>query len=168
MFIGRTDVWSRNSNILATWYKELTHWKRPWCWERLKVGWDGDGRGWDGWMASPAWWTWVWVNSGSWWWTGKPGVLQSMGSQRVGHDWVLNWTEEVEGRVGGDRTRSFFCFSLNSFSVLTTSTFQPSSEYRRLLLWKQFGKLFQLDCSGENAGQIPQEPGLERGKLSGV
>ena len=68
--------------------------EKPWCWERLKVGGDGgDDRGWDGWMASPTQWTWVWVISGSWWWTGKPGVLQSMGSQRVRHDWVteLNW-----------------------------------------------------------------------------
>ena len=80
--------WSWNSNILATWCKELTHWKRPWCWERLKVGGEGDDRGWDGWMASPTQWTWVWISSGSWWWTGRPGVLQSMGLQRVGHDWV--------------------------------------------------------------------------------
>ena len=71
----------------------LTHWKRPWCWERLRAGGEGDDRGWDGWMASPTQWTWVWVNSESWWWTGRPGVLQLMGSQRVGHDWVtkLNW-----------------------------------------------------------------------------
>ena len=71
----------------GTWWKELTHLKRPWCWERLKVG-EGGDRGWDGWVASPTQWTWVWLNSGSWWWTGRPGVLQSMGSQRVGHDWV--------------------------------------------------------------------------------
>ena len=85
--------WSWNSNTLSTWYEELTHWKRPWCWERLKAGGEGDDRGWDGWMASPTQWTWVWVNSGSWWWTGGPGVLQSMGSQGVGHDWAteLNW-----------------------------------------------------------------------------
>ena len=83
-----------NSNILATWCKELTHWKRPWCWERLKAGGEGDNRGWEGWMASLTRWTWVWVSSRSWWWTGRPGVLQSMGSQRVGHDWAieLNWT----------------------------------------------------------------------------
>ena len=62
--------------------------KRPWCWEGLGAGGEGDDRGWDGWMASPTQWTWVWVNSRSWWWTGRPGVLQSMGSQRVGHDWV--------------------------------------------------------------------------------
>ena len=68
-------------------------WKRPWCWERLRVGGEGDDRGWDGWMASPTQWTWVWVSSGSWWWTGRPGVLQFMGLQRVRHDWAteLNW-----------------------------------------------------------------------------
>ena len=65
----------------------------PWCCERLKAGGKGDDRGWDGWMASPTWWTWVWVNSRSWWWTGRPDVLQSMGSQRVRHTWAtkLNW-----------------------------------------------------------------------------
>ena len=80
--------WSWTSNILATWWEELTHLKRPWCWERLKVGGEGDDRGWDRWMASPTQWTWVWVDSGSWWWTGRPGALWFMGSQRVGHDWV--------------------------------------------------------------------------------
>ena len=67
--------------------------EKPWCWERLKAGGEGDNRGWDGWMVSLTQWTWVWVNSRSWWWTGRPGVLQSMGSQRVGHDWAteLNW-----------------------------------------------------------------------------
>ena len=80
--------WSWSYNSLATWCEELTHWKRPWCWERLRAGGEGDDRGWDGWMASLTWWTWVWASSRSWWWTGKPGVLQSMGSQRVGHDWV--------------------------------------------------------------------------------
>ena len=89
--------WSWYPNILATWCEELTHWKRPWCWERLKAGGEGDDRGWDGWMASPTQTTWVWARSGSWWWTGKPGVLQSMGSQRVGHDWTeLNWTEATQ------------------------------------------------------------------------
>ena len=79
----------------GTWCKELTHLKKPWCWERLRAGGEGDERGWDAWMASPTQQTWVWVGSGSWWWTGRPGVLQSMGSQRVGHDWAteLNWTE---------------------------------------------------------------------------
>ena len=86
--------WSWNSNPLATWFEELTHWKRPWCWERLKAGGEGDDRRWAGWMALLTQWTWVWVSSRSWWWTGKPGVLQSMGSQRVGHNSAteLNWT----------------------------------------------------------------------------
>ena len=68
--------------------------KRLWCWEGLEAGGEGDNRGWDGWMASLTWWTWVWVNSGSWWWTGRSGVLRFMGSQRVRHDWVteMNWT----------------------------------------------------------------------------
>ena len=67
--------------------------EKPWCWERLKAGEEGNDRGWDGWMASLTQWKWVWVNSGSWWWTGRSGVLRSMGSQRVGYDWVteLNW-----------------------------------------------------------------------------
>ena len=87
--------WSWNSNTLATWYKELTHWKRPWCWESLRAAGEGDDRGWDGWMASPSQWTWVWVDSSCWWWTGRPSMLQFMGSRWVRHDWVteLNWTE---------------------------------------------------------------------------
>ena len=84
-----------NCNTLATWCEELTPWKKPSCWERLKAGGEGDDREWDGWMASPIWWTWVWASFGSWWWTGRPGVLQSMESQRVGHNWTteLNWIE---------------------------------------------------------------------------
>ena len=85
--------WSWNFNTLATWCKELTHWKRPWCWERLKAGREGDNRVRDDWMASTIWWTWVWVSSRSWRWTGKLGVLQSMGSQRVRQTEQLNWTE---------------------------------------------------------------------------
>ena len=87
--------WSWNSNTLATWWEELTHWKRPWCWERLKAGVEGDDKRWDGWMASLTWWTWVCISSRSWWWIGKPVMLQSMGLQSVSHDWVteLNWTE---------------------------------------------------------------------------
>ena len=93
IFIGRTDV---EAEIPILWLPFVKNWligKKPWCWERLKVGGEGDDRGWDGWMASPTQWTWIWVNSGSWWWTGRPGVLQSMASQRVGHDWAaeLNW-----------------------------------------------------------------------------
>ena len=88
-----------NSNTLAISCEELTHWKRPWCWERLWAGGEGDDIGWDGWMASPTQQTWVWVDSGNWWQTKRPGVLWFMGLQRVGHDWAteLNWTEHCTG-----------------------------------------------------------------------
>ena len=94
LFIGRTDAEAKTP-ILWPWCEELTHLKRPWFWERLKVGGERDDRGWDDRMASPTQWTWVWVNSGRWWWTGSPSVLQFLGSQRVRHDWVteLNWIE---------------------------------------------------------------------------
>ena len=93
-FLWREWCWSWNSSTLATSCEELTDWKRLWCWDGLGAGGEGDDRGWDGWMASRTRWMWIWVNSGSWWWTGKLGVLQFMGSQRVRHDWVteLNWT----------------------------------------------------------------------------
>ena len=85
VFIGRTDV---EAETPILWCKELTHLKRPWSWERLRAGGEGDDRRWDGWMASSTQWTWVWVNSGNRWWTGRPGVLQFIGSQRVRHDWA--------------------------------------------------------------------------------
>ena len=80
--------WNWNSNTAATWCEELTHLKRPWCWDRLKAGAEGDNRGWDGWMASSTQWSWIWVSSGSWWWTGRPGMLQSMALQRFRDGWV--------------------------------------------------------------------------------
>ena len=94
MFIGRTDA-EAETPILWPLHEELTHWKRPWCWEGLEAGEEGDNRGWDGWMASPTRCTWVWVYSGSWWWTGGLGVLWFIGSQIIGHDWAteLNWTD---------------------------------------------------------------------------
>ena len=79
--------------ILCNLMRRLTHWKRPWCWERLKAGGEGEDRGWDGWMASLTQWTWVWVNTGSWRWTGRSVVLQCMWSQRVEHHWVTELTE---------------------------------------------------------------------------
>ena len=84
-------IWSWNSNTLATWCKELTHWKRPWYWERLRAGGEGDNRGWDGWMASQTQWTWVWVDSRSWWWTGRPAVLGSWGHKESDTTEQLYW-----------------------------------------------------------------------------
>ena len=77
------------------WCEEVTHLKRPWYRERLRA-WEGEHRGWDGWMLSPTHWTWVWVNSKSWWWTGRPGMLQSMGLQRTGHDWATELNSPSE------------------------------------------------------------------------
>ena len=89
----REWCWNWNSSTLATSCEELNRWKRLWCWEGLRAGGEGDDRGWDGWMASLTWWTWAWVNSRSWWWTGRPGVLQFMGSQESDTTERLSWTE---------------------------------------------------------------------------
>ena len=92
VFIGRTDV---EAEAPILWPPDVENWLswKDWCWERLRAGGEGDNRRWDGWMASPTQWTWVWVDSRSWWRTGRPGMLLFMGSQRVGHDWEaeLNW-----------------------------------------------------------------------------
>ena len=99
--------WSWNSNTLATWCEELTHWKRSWCWKRLKAEGEGDNRGQDVWMASLTGWTWVWVSPGNWWWTGKSGMLQSMESQNVRQDWIteLNWlTEPTNNKICSNET----------------------------------------------------------------
>ena len=120
IFIGRTDA--EGENTLATWCKELTHWKRPWCWEIFKAGEEGDKRWWDGWMASPTQQTWVWASSSSWWWTGKPGMLQPMRLQRVRHHWVigLNWTEAQQTQIPVPRKKpetsvgQKYCLHLNT------------------------------------------------------
>ena len=110
---------------------------KDWCWEGLGAGGEGDNRGWDGWMASLTWWTWVWVNSGSWWWTGRAGVLQFMGSQRVGHDWAtelkwLNWNKIL-------LTIWLKCV----FSIYITSIPLPLKRFWTLSLFNRF--LFELD-----------------------
>ena len=105
-FIGRTDVEAETPVVWPPDAKSCLIWK-DWKWERLKAGGEGDDWGWDGWMASPTQWTWVWVDSGSWWWTGRPGVLRFMGVQRVRHNWVteLNWMCHYIGRL---RIRGFW------------------------------------------------------------
>ena len=96
VFIGRTDAEAETPILWPPHGKSWLIGKDPDCWEGLGAGGEGDDRGWDGWMASPTLCTWVWANSRSWWWTGRPGVLWFMGLQRVGHDWAteLNWTEK--------------------------------------------------------------------------
>ena len=112
------------------WCEELTHLKRPWCWDRLRARGEVDNRGWDGWMASPTQWTWVWVNSGNWWWTGRPGVLQPMGSQRVGHDWEteLNWEKNANFAT------KVWCPGSDSGAVPAISTSFPDKYIFSLLL----------------------------------
>ena len=93
VIIGRTDVEAETPILWPPDGKSWLTGKRPWHWERLRAGGEGDDRGCNGWMTSLTQWTWVWVDSRSWWWSGRPGVLRFMGSQRVAHDWVteLNW-----------------------------------------------------------------------------
>ena len=95
-FFGGNDA---EAETAVLWPPHATSWLigKDWCWEGLGARGEGDDRGWDGWMALLTQWTWVWVNSGSWWWTGRPGVLWFMGSQRVEHDWAtdLIWSDQV-------------------------------------------------------------------------
>ena len=137
----RQKCWSWSSNNLTNRCEESTHYKRSWWWERLKTGGEGDNREWDGFIASLTQWTWVLANSRSWWWTGKPGVVQSMGSQRVGHDWV---TEEQQQNVFS----SFCCLSLlvNAF-IMNGKTSQKQWEGNR-----QEG---QRSPNGGNRLQVP-------------
>ena len=97
VFIGRTDVEAETPNTLATSFEELTHWKRPWCWEGLGAEGEGDDRGWDGWMASPTRWTWVWVDPRSWWLTGRPGMLRFMVTKsRIR---LSDWIELIQSKA---------------------------------------------------------------------
>ena len=146
-----------------------------WCWERLKAGGDGEDRGWDSWMASPTRWTWVWVSSGSWWWTGKPGVLQSMGSQGVAHNWTTElkclpsdktlkmkfllidiWREwELVYQLSPPENHNVFSL-LNQLGLLSnmkeernftlTLIFEPKMKYL-VFIWKHHLKLNACDSS---------------------
>ena len=119
--------WSWNSNSLATWCEELTHWKRPWCWERVKLGRKGNERGGDGCMASSMQ---VWAGSGSWWWTGKPGMLQSMGLQRVRYDWEteLNWISKDQFKWPVSKCTCFWFSWLSILIIVKNLAHQYSSE----------------------------------------
>ena len=125
---------------LATSCEELTHWKRLWCWEGLGAGGEGDDREWGGWMASLTGWTRVWVNSRSWWWTQRPGVLRFMGLQRVGHDWAteLNWEDRKGVREEDRKGRENEC-SIHqrekSFKKCTVFWFFLDSTYGSMSQW---------------------------------
>ena len=135
---GWSDCQALCLKRIPYWHEELTHWKRPWCWEKLKAEGEGDDRGWDGWMALPTQLTWVWVGSGSWWWTGKPGVLQSMGSQRVGHDWAteLNW---ININLSEKNRHSPKVCSLLYYLDSSLTNFLYSPNYIWSFVWKACG-----------------------------
>ena len=152
--------WSWNSSTLATSWEELTRWKRPWCWEGLGAGGEGDDRGCDGWMASLTQWAWVWVNSGSLWWTGRPGVLRFMGSQRVGHDWVteLNWTDNLlisdvfyilcllEYNITYQSSELFSIFFADKYLMFLEKSMAPNTYIRNIywLYWVIFLLWFEI------------------------
>ena len=149
-FLWRECCWSWNFSTLATSCEELTHWKSVWCWEGLGAGGEGDDRGWDGWMASLTRWTQVWVNTGSWRWTGRSGVLWFMGSQRVGHDTAteLNWSELKYKQMSA--TPTFLLRKNHSagylkwcLTILVSLCVLGDS----LLLWKQIGFRRQKDLN---------------------
>ena len=117
--------WSWSSNTLATWCEELIHLKRLWCWERLRAGGEGDERRRDGLNASLTEWTWVWEGCRSWCWTGRPGMLQLMELQRVGHDWAT----EVNRTV-----------SLALLRSTNQERFSPARAYRSKCLWEKIGE----------------------------
>ena len=111
IFIGRTYPEAKTPIL---WPPNAKNWL--WCWERLKVGGEWNDRGWDGWMASLTQWTWVWVNSGSWWWTRRPGVLQSMRSKESDTTEHLNWTSQ-----NFYHTFIFQKIKINSYEILNQS-----------------------------------------------
>ena len=139
---------------MATLCEELTHWKISWCWKRLKVGREGGDRGWDGWMASLTRWTWVWVSSRSWWWTGKPGMLQSMGSQGIGHNWVteLNVEYKLNSKVTLYSLLYSFsylepvCFFMPSSNCCFLTCIQISQEAGKVVWYSHPFKNFPVFC----------------------
>ena len=149
IFIGRTDA---EAEALILWPPEGKIWligkdptlsKRPWCWERLRARGEGPNRGRDGWMASLTQWTWIWVNSGTRWRTGKPDVLQFMKSQRVGHDLV---TEQQYNC--GSVSHSFMSNSLQTHQLYPSRLPFP---------WNFLGKNTRVDCHSFLQGNFPTQ-----------
>ena len=149
--------WSWNSNTLATWCEELTHWKRPWCWEGLGAGGEGDNRGWDGWMASLTRWTWVWVNSGSCWWTGRPGVLPFMGSKRVRCDWATELNFQAGLRFSLQKYFKPVLMHRNKLAVKALR-FTPRSLAEQVLVWK---RMYMLSLGSAHLDPTPTLPGQQ-------
>ena len=132
--------------LLATSWEELTHWKILWCWEGSGAGGEGDDRGWDGWMASLTRWTWVWVNSGRWLWTGRPGMLRFMGLQGVGHNWVTELNCSWLGLSFMLCFRTQTAIKVINFPLTTPLHFAPSQEFQNLR--KLLSHLWAYFCNG--------------------
>ena len=126
IFIGRYDAEAKTPVLWVPECKELTHLKRPWCWERLMAEGEGDDRGWDVWMASLTQWTWVWVDSRSWWWTGRPGVLRFMGFKESDMTEQLNWTELAKLLLGFHPCNSLYSLHWFYFKKLYDRLFPPT------------------------------------------
>ena len=173
VFFGRNDAKAETPVTLATSCEELTHWKRLWCWEGLGAGEKGDDRGWDDWIASLTRWTWVWVNSRSWWWTGRPGVLQLMGWQRVRHNWAteLNWTEKSTYTWYYISIWKMLCISLG-FPDSSVGKESTCNAWVRKIHWRRDRLLtpvflgFHRGSAGKesacNTGDLGSVPGLGR------
>ena len=143
--------------------EELTHWKRLWCWEGLEAEGEGDDRGWDGWMASPTRWTWVWVNSGSWWWTERPGVLRFMGLQRVGHDWAT----ELNRNTGGNTQMNIYLISkkYNYFfdlKISHTFWFLCISNHITIYSWLSKKAGYWYICVSSQAQLVENLPAMQK------
>jgi len=156
-FFGRNDA---KAETPVLWPPHVKSWLigRLWCWEGLGAGGEGDDRGWDGWMASPTRWTWVWVNSGSWWWTGRSGMLQFMGSQRVGHNWAteLNWTDGMSLLSLGYKTLCDFCPELWIYPLghlLRQAAMFPAALWRGL-----YGEQMLSSANSQGWTEACQEP----------
>ena len=157
--------WNWSSSTLATWCEEPTHWKRPSCWERLKAGGEGHDRRWDGWMASPTQWTGVWASSGNWWWTGRPGVLQSMGSQRGRHDHKEgDMTERLKTPSTAQTETSQGAWHLH-FSFVVCIIFQNHVEHFQSC--KNSGEWWEHDFYAKKGSLCAFEWKLQNRKLSG-
>ena len=150
--------WSWSSSTLATWCEEMTHWKRPWCWVRLRTGREGGDRGWDGQMASLrlTQWTWFWAKSRRWWRTGRPGRLQPMGSQRFRHDLVTEHHHHLPSEPVLSGSPACCLLSAISLELVVWCYFEKSSLERRKInkkkafWWVNVSEV--MACSGVNGG----------------
>ena len=149
IFIGRTDTEAEAPILRPLDVKSQLIWKRPWCWERLKAGGEGDDRGWDGWMASCTRWTWVWASSGRWCQTRKPGLLQSMRSQRVRHDWG---TEQQQHLPVYLEFSSFKLYKMNLFTEKFQWTMQtlPVKTRHQIVLGVRWESVYQAYLPGSS------------------